>query len=380
MMNSSYDDDDEFGPNPFRTGSGSHDENDLLGTPNPSPPPPPDPFAPQNHLTMQHQAAMQQQRQTPDPNSGMTGNFQLPPPAPQAVARQASPQYLTGTMDQKAAVSASGQNNYGGTSERDVPSTPFSIFSWRGCLSCFRLDTYGRYFDVDTADVAARVRGSLTQFFLPDQFRTAVVGDDPSAEPPAAVPPDADAAALPGDYDRALKGPDLYGPVWVGITLIFILGVTSNLSAYMHHRQKAKRSSEGEEVEEFEADIHHLLRAGSVVIFFALGVPTAFWFATQCLGMPSVQWAMWMTIYGYAQVPVLVGSLVAWILPVDLWHWIALGCAVGASGLLVVRNLSTPLLSQDSASHAKAAPIILGILGAQFVYLCVLKIAFYGGL
>jgi hypothetical protein len=86
----------------------------------------------------------------------------------------------------------------------------------------------------------------------------------------------------------------------------------------------------------------------------------------------------WICCYGYALTPILLGSLLAWILPYELWHLIIIALATAASGLLVIRNLSTPLLSQDSAAnHAKAAPVLLAILGVHVCYFLVLKITFY---
>lgn len=362
MNNMSYDsDDDPFASNPFRTNN-----NDLLDAP------PSNPAGANRNGIMMNQPLNQ-----PDPNSGMTGSFDLNDLYSQGQTRNVQPQqqapsqYLTGSMDMNNGTRGGlgrgpvpQQANYGGTA--DVPSTPPSRFAW--CTSCLKLDSYKQYFDMDTIDVLKRLKASVTQFHQPDQFRTAVVGDEPNA-------------------DAELKGPDLYGPLWVSATLVFMIGVTSNINAYFHHRAKQhSKSSSGENSdesatptivdEEFEADLHHLLRAGSVVAFFAFVVPAAFWITSSCMGMPVIRWAMWTCCYGYAQTPFLLATLVAW-LPFELITWIVLGCAGGASFLLVVRNLSTPLLSQDTAGQAKSAPILLAILCLHFIYVMILKITFY---
>lgn len=370
MMRSTMNDnsEDDFAPNPFRS---SNDTNDLFDAPVPS-------QQQQNQHQVpfngQQQPQQQQQQQPfydaqPDPNSGMMGTFapaqqQFSPPPPQ----QPDPsQYLTGAMDNR--------NPSGGGNPDNQQQQPVSIFSWRGIMNtCFRVDNVTKLFNVDTIDIYLRLKGAVLQFHQPDQFRTAVIGDAGAQDAAnnGAVSPSSHAAANVPVGDR--KGPDLYGPFWISMTLIFVLGMTSNLSAYMHHQRKKTNDNPDEE---FEYDITHLLRATSIVLGFSFGVPTAFWLACQCLGMPAISWAMWVCCYGYSMTAILLGALTAWWLPYGIWHWVTLAAAVGASGLLIVRNLSTPLLSQDAANHAKAAPLLLAILGAHFTYLLILKITFY---
>lgn len=382
MMNSSYDSDDGFGANPFRSDSGS---SDLLGTPN-----------------VQQQPQQQQQRQysltSPDPQSGMVGSFELPPPTPtfqqqqqqQAFGGMMSPQQqpmmsqqgqppqqqypLSGTMDQNVnkspAASSASSGMYQSTMDSTTPgSTP--IGWWRRCTSCFRLEGYQPYFDLDTVHVAQRIMCALTKFWQPDQFRTAVVGDTANPE-------------------LGLKGPDLYGPLWITMTLIFCIAATSNLSDYMRHLQHSSSSSSTaaadvtddaaitsqEEMEDFEYDIYHLLRASSVCTVFVFVIPTAFWFACTCLAMPAIPWVMWVCCYGYSMTPYLLAVLIAWV-PITILEWLVLAMATFASVLLILRNLSTPLLSQDAANQAKAAPILMSILGVHVVFLLVMKYLFY---
>lgn len=308
MMN----DDDDFGPNPFRSS-----EPDLLGAP-------------------LHQ-------QQPDPMSGMTGSFELPPASPPAQGsphgQQLSP--LSGPMEQQPL-----PRSYGGT---DETGTPPPLLSWRSCVACFRLDSYFQYFNVDTVDIQQRVKTSVLQFWEPDVFRTACGLDDASA-----------------------KGPDLYGPLWISMTLVFLIAVTSNLSAYWHHQQRHK----ADEVATFDADITLLLHAGYVVFGFVFGVSSVFWMLTTCMALPGIPWGLWVCCYGYSQVPILLATLVLWV-PLALLEWCVLAVACVASCLLVVRNLSTPLLSQDAANQAKAAPLVLAMLACHFIYFLVLKIRFY---
>ena len=76
---------------------------------------------------------------------------------------------------------------------------------WEACISCFRMSTYVAYFDVDTNDIKNRLWGAATLFIFPDKFRSEIVG---------------------ACRTETLKGPDLYGPLWITMTLVFFVAVS----------------------------------------------------------------------------------------------------------------------------------------------------------
>lgn len=235
-------DDDDFAPNPFR--SSNENNNDFLGPPNP---PAPAPAARNMNYVNQQQ---------PDPYSGMTGSVspvQRPLQEPQE-SYTPDPSLWSGTMDERAVM----VEHYGGKQGRGQTMMPdgsgtanteftrFHFFSLNSWVACFRLDAYQKYFNVDTIDVAERLKASLFKFHQPDQFRTAVVGDFPT---------------------ETLKGPDLYGPVWIVMTLVFVLAATSNIYAFWanHRSQRAAAATttltDGEtHLEEFQVNIRLLLQ------------------------------------------------------------------------------------------------------------------------
>ena len=359
MMNFGNNDDDDFGANPFR----SSNSNDFLGSPNPPPQAAP-------AMNMNINPAMNMNYNQPDPYSGMTGSLdmtssppqqqmQMPPPLPpqqqQAHPMSPDPANWSGAMDSRAAA----VENYGGTSAtrngQAVQAAPFNFFSWSSWVACCRVEAYQKYFDFDTADISERLKASLIKFHEPDQFRTVVVGDFPT---------------------ETLKGPDLYGPVWIVMTLVFVLAATSNIYAFWeHHRKKADPNET--DVEEFEVDIKHLLRACNVVLFFVFGMSSAFWLAASCMGMPGISWGLWVCIYGYSQMPFMVAAILCCIFPMPALTWLLILMAGTASTLLVVRNLSTPLMGQDDAGNKKSAPVITAMLVVHLIYIFVIKYTFF---
>lgn len=82
----------------------------------------------------------------------------------------------------------------------------------RGCWGTFLLlidlNTYKAYFDVDAEDIVSRIRAVCLDFYKPEHFRNNVLG---------------------AQQTNGLKGPDLYGPFWVTMTLIFLVGVRPSI-------------------------------------------------------------------------------------------------------------------------------------------------------
>ena len=196
MMNSSADD---FGDNPFRS-LGTDEDLFFDATPTPAPTMQQQQSPP---LTQQQQPMMAPMSHgdpfAPQPAVGgmppMSNNF--PPPtgpmqtmAPQPTMMQQQPQQQ----------------------QQQVPQAPQQPTSWWGNLMmCITLDSYKAYFDIDAEDIVARVKAVALHFYKPEYFRNNVLGVQKT---------------------DTLKGPDLYGPFWITMTLIFFIAVRTRLVVY----------------------------------------------------------------------------------------------------------------------------------------------------
>mmetsp|Transcript_42968 Transcript_42968/g.103877 ORF Transcript_42968/g.103877 Transcript_42968/m.103877 type:complete len:348 (-) Transcript_42968:2470-3513(-) len=219
---------------------------------------------------------------------------------------------------------------------------------WGNLLLCLNLDSYKQYFNIDADDIVSRFRGVFLHFYKPEYFRNNVLGTQSMSD---------------------LKGPDLYGPFWITMTLIFLIGVTANMHHFLSH------TTMGAE-EEFDYDINHLLHAATICIGYSFFLPLLLWTTTYCcMSITSLQLVEWVCIYGYSMTP-YIPAVVLCVIPIGLVSWILLGVATGVSVLLVVRNVAHPLLSSD-VGQAKAPPILLVILGSAFIFLLFLKFSFY---
>ena len=359
MMQSTYNnngsnnfgDDDEFAPNPFRS--------NAFFESNPS-------------------AQQPQYGNIPDPNTGMVGNVMAGPPNAMCNDMYQQPiypsfpqqpqdpsQYLSGTMDQMG--TAAGSSNPKSGAAPAPPPTGITGIFYSLFNACIQYDTLVRLFNVDTVDIYIRIKAAITKFYQPNYFRVEIIGEEGHPE---------------ASTEEPRKGPDLYGPFWISMTAMFVLGITANINDYYRHSQNEHAD------EEFEYDLTHLLRALYICFSYTFGVSTFFWLVCSCMGMTNISWITWVCHYGYSLTPILIGTCLAWCLPYSLYHWLVLSVAVAISGLFIVRNLSTPLLAQEtvtadgegvpySSSQAKAAPVLLSMLGAQFTFLLVLKLTFY---
>ena len=356
-MNSSAND-DEFADNPFRSGG-----DDFFDTQPQQTAPPPQQQQQQQQFTNVQQPPQQQFQPQPD-------QFQNNFPPPQQQARQPVNNMnmagggLSGPMD---------SNNQG----LNQPQAPTSRLG--ACMMCLSLDSYRAYFDIDAEDIVIRIKSAVLDCYKPEHFRNNVVGVNKT---------------------DSLKGPDLYGPFWITMTLIFFVAVslrlsvigclfymsdddpfclnplfysyvclsisqvTGNVHAYLHHSAE----------DEFEYDINHLLHAAWILSSFSFGVPTLLWVTTQCLGMQPLLLAEWVCIYGYS-LAVYLPVVMLCVIPLGLVSFILLLGATLVSGSLVIRNVTAPLLSTDASG--KALPLVFLIMGMHTIFFLLMKYQFF---
>jgi hypothetical protein len=197
MMNSSVDD-EEFPPNPFRSGPPPQQQPLQQMQPTTQHPMQQPPYQQQPPM-MQQAQVMQQRIQEEEEEEDFFSNQSSAPsmtPSPMMSMNNNKNTRLQGSM--QAAASA----------DNTMQALPPRQSRWQACVACCSMQTYQQYFDIDTVDIVTRIKGSVTTFYQPDRFRTSILGSQRSDE---------------------LKGPDLYGPFWIIMTLVFLLGVRKYL-------------------------------------------------------------------------------------------------------------------------------------------------------
>ena len=249
------------------------------------------------------------------------------------------------------------------------------------CGGLCSVESLRPYFDVDTSDVLSRAAGAVRHLPSNDGFRRRAL----YADGVSAGTTDEEGGGTEAAPSGVGKGPDLYGPVWLSMTLAFVIAVTSNLSLYAHH------ATRGDPEEEWEYDIGKLLRAVSVVYAFSTGLPAALSFAIRILGIERGDGrgglAELVCVYGYSLVG-FVPAAVLCVAPVDGVKWTALLVATAMSGVLVLRNVAGPIIEGAVAEGSgggggmgglkgKGGGLILAIVACHFVFMIVVKLTFY---
>ena len=114
----------------------------------------------------------------------------------------------TGLLNQKEEeeVDMQEEDQQGNGARTRAPEQPKTGFA--ALCSCFSVEFYQPYFDVDTMDVAKR----MSRVFYPPR--------------------------TPNFSELTAEKPDLYGPIWIGITLVFLLGAMSNFVQWAHFKPK----------------------------------------------------------------------------------------------------------------------------------------------
>ncbi|GMI30009.1 hypothetical protein TeGR_g3165 [Tetraparma gracilis] len=214
-----------------------------------------------------------------------------------------------------------------------APAAPASSLCW-----CFDVGSYKPYFDINTSEVAERLKESLKVWEENGHFVNQVLAKG--------------------------AGPDAYGPFWLSMSLVFVVSVTSNINAWF-----------GADKADFETDINALVHSLWIVYAFSFGMPIVSYFAMNCLGrrQVGVSFMQLFSLYGYSLSLFLPACLLCAI-PNAAVQWTALLVATAFSAALILRNLITPIMEAD----AKSARALLGwFAGCQLILFLTLKVVFY---
>lgn len=205
-----------------------------------------------------------------------------------------------------------------------------------GMCSCLSVAFYQPYFDVDTAAVRQRLTRSVTGFWNRDFLD--LIGDKP----------------------------DLYGPFWILTTLIFVIGATSNFSAYLSFVPSASQAR-------WTYDFTLVTAAAGFVYGFGVFVPSAIWLFSKYAGV-AISLMQAICLYGYAHSIYIVAAFFCMV-PSDILGWVSIGVATASAVSFVGLNLKTRLQAQHHEQRTvKQLSAASTLLGGVVLMLCVFSI------
>lgn len=163
--------------------------------------------------------------------------------------------------------------------------------------------------------------------------------------------------------------PDLYGPIWIATTVVFILFLGGTISKYL--------ADTG--ADHFVYDftllsgmilIFPLLRqetnscsgAAGLIYGYTLVIPIALFLALRYFGSESANLLECWALYGYANLIWIPVALISWS-PITILNYVFVGVGFGVSVAFLLRNLY-PVLSATDKQTSKALLILVVCLHA----------------
>ncbi|KAE9363525.1 Yip1-domain-containing protein [Stipitochalara longipes BDJ] len=217
-------------------------------------------------------------------------------------------------------------NTDASTSSRKIPGSspglppPATAGSGSSKRFLWTLSFYAQFFDVDTSSVLARCWAAL--------------------------------------YPRAnfldvLEGnPDLYGPIWIATTVVFILFLGGTISKYL------AETGQGH----FVYDFRLLSGAAGLIYGYTLVIPIILFLALKYFGSESANLLECWALYGYSNLIWIPVALISWS-PISILNYVFVGVGFGLSVAFLLRNLY-PVLSATDKQTSKILLILVVVLHA----------------
>lgn len=160
----------------------------------------------------------------------------------------------------------------------------------------------------------------------------------------------------PSYLERNIRpNPDLYGPVWVGLTLIVTTSVSSNVAGYLETAGQSKHF--------WHTDYTRVSFASTAILLYMFLVPLVLWAVLKYRQVES-RYSLLETLclYGYS-LSVYVPISVLWAVHLLWLRWLLMIVGAGLSGFVLVSTL-WPSFREDSRKMAVITSIVIFTLHA----------------
>ncbi|GMR34294.1 hypothetical protein PMAYCL1PPCAC_04489, partial [Pristionchus mayeri] len=187
----------------------------------------------------------------------------------------------------------------------------------------FSFSFYQQYFDVDTDQVTKR----LVNSFIPTHKNFITEFVQPI--------------------------PDLYGPFWVCCTLIFSIGIFSNIAQYIENQGGA-----GEYGSDFRMVTGATSLIASYVLFIPLIISTTLWYRKA-----DIQYSFLEVVcaYGYS-LAIFIPVSMFWVIDIAILRWALIFVSVALSGGVLVRTLAPAFANDPNKLIALGSVIVVIVL------------------
>ncbi|GAB0090501.1 Protein YIPF [Sergentomyia squamirostris] len=202
--------------------------------------------------------------------------------------------------------------------------------------SFWSIEYYQQFFNVDTFMVLDRIASAVIPKRAPSTYLKSQIGSNP----------------------------DLYGPIWIVITLIFSIAISGNVSNYLQHANLNYH---------WHYNFHLVSYAATAIIIYACLVPLALWACFKWSLKPTNPdletdtshytpgLLTLLCIYGYS-LAIYIPVSILWVIQVSILQWLLVITAALMSGSVLI-FVMMPALRNSRLSLI----LILGIIGAHFL-------------
>ncbi|XP_066252072.1 protein YIPF1 [Euwallacea similis] len=211
---------------------------------------------------------------------------------------------LSGSMQQSGSPSPGNVQDFGSSIDPEVPPQK----------SFWTIEYYQKFFDVDTKDVLERIFASVTP-----------------------------------KWDNSLKHhlrakPDLYGPFWICVTLIFTIAISGNVANYLQHASTKYH---------WKYDFHLVSYAATTICLYVTLIPLVLYGVLRYTSITSdieeleqdniTPGALELIcIYGYSLF-IYIPAAVLWSIQINLLQWLLVLIAAFISGSVLLLTLMPAL-------------------------------------
>lgn len=201
---------------------------------------------------------------------------------------------------------------------------------------------YQQFFDVDTTDVKNRLLYSM-------------------------VP-------LPGKSfleHHIRPRPDLYGPFWVCVTLVFSIAISGNVADFL---QKSVALDD----HNWHYDFHKVSLAATAVFSYASLLPAGlysflWWAGGAGAAGAGISFLELICLYGYS-LSIYIPVSLLWLVQVSWWQWLCVLAGAGLSGAV----LFLPLWPAMRHGAARSAPLVMAVVaGLHLLLACGFMLYFF---
>jgi hypothetical protein len=245
-----------------------------------------------------------------------------------------------------------GNGNNGNNNNNNNNHGNNSNLSWyQRITNCFSISSLEQHFNVDTIDIQNRIKSSFLDANKPNQFRQLLYTNSINN------------GNNNNGNERQMK-PDLYGPVWITMTLVFFLAVTGNTAKYLQTDEAT-----------VQYDVTHLTKAFTILSIYTFLLPSLLYIMMQCVNV-RIGLVELICLYGYSLTPFLPVTILC-LVPVVVLEWMFLLVATGWSLNFIVRNVVGVVMDERTVAEKWGRSLVGFIVTCHFIFYLVLKLVFY---